>query len=260
MSVLPILLALLLISPPGPAAALTFSEGHFECPIGGEKFSQRMASSGTQFGAMLDLKPIGPIAAPWTLAECPGNGFILFKGEFSAAELERLAPYVASPAYQALRAETTWYRAAQLRRVIDAPGIEVAYTLLNASWQASSEQYPRYAREALTEFEAAMRAPDAPHEGAAWATSEMLAGELERRLGNFDAAGRRFARLATRAELAAPQLAAIVRFQQCLIATRDGSPQLVPPPEKGASAEPPWTEDDLRSIGVKLNGKCGLKG
>ena len=49
------------------ADALTILPQEFTCPIGGEVFSQSMAASGTQFGQDFDLRPHGPIAAPWPL-------------------------------------------------------------------------------------------------------------------------------------------------------------------------------------------------
>lgn len=56
-------------------------------PIGGESFKVTIGSSGTMFDRSLDLKPIGLIAAPWSLAKCPSNGFVMHQQKFSDDEL-----------------------------------------------------------------------------------------------------------------------------------------------------------------------------
>ena len=88
-------LALLLSLAMLPAAkAATVFEQEFTCPIGGEEFRQKMAGSGTSFGQFFDFRPYGPIESPWPLPVCPGNGFVMFKREFSDAELARLSGFV----------------------------------------------------------------------------------------------------------------------------------------------------------------------
>jgi len=232
---LPVLIAHLTLAT--TAHALTFLELELTCPVGGEKFRQRMATSGTQFGTMLDLKPFGPIAAPWTLGECPGNGFVMYKHNFTAEELERLTPYVASPAYQALRGETSYYRAAQLQRQLGTKPDVLASTLLEASWQASeAAQYRRYATEMLGTVETLLAAPP-PNENA-FTVLQAVAGELERRLGRFEAAQQRFEKVRPLPAFQPAHLSSVVEMQLRLIAARDSAPHEMPQVEKPQPAPP----------------------
>ena len=56
------------------------------CPLCATAFEAELDLSGTQFSQRLDLKPIGPIAAPWRLAVCPQCHFVLYTDELSGEE------------------------------------------------------------------------------------------------------------------------------------------------------------------------------
>ena len=177
------------------ALASTCHEVDVTCPIDGQVVKTREAKSGTKLGNYLDMKPYGPMPAPWPIARCPGNGFVIYKPVFSSEELQRFRAYVATDEYRALlRPHSNYYLAARLQIHNGEPPRQVAYTLLKASWEAEgTELYPRYAREALEMFGKALAGPFDNEQGAV--TAELLAGELERRLGMFDAARARFERL-----------------------------------------------------------------
>src|SRR5262245_39896109 len=118
------------------AWSLTTREVELTCPLGGAKFKQVLAMSGTSYGRMLDLKPYGPIAAPWTLPVCPGNGFVMYRRDFKDEELDRLGRYVESPEYQEIKAESPYSRVARLRaHMADDPEL-VADAMLQATWEA----------------------------------------------------------------------------------------------------------------------------
>src|SRR5262245_42254341 len=141
---------------PAAATALTFIEREVACPVGGETFKAHLPASETQFRQQLDLKQTGEIASPWPLARCPGNGFVIYKESFSGEEIARIAAYVASAEYQAMRAtETNYFLAAALRSRFGDPPATIAMTLLQATWEAQSDeqQYRRYATLALAAFE-----------------------------------------------------------------------------------------------------------
>ncbi len=186
-----------------PAAAMTFMTVEYVCPVGGERFSASTMGSGTAFGHFLDGRAHGAIQSPWPLVECPGNGFLLFRETFGKAELETLGAYVQSDDYQRLRGtETSYWRLAQLLRVIDAPAVEQAGALQRASWQASRAQYPRYVAAASAAF--ARQCPDGETaRDGQWLYCQMLLGEWERRLSRFEPARARFNALL-------PQVAALV--------------------------------------------------
>ena len=223
-----VLLSLLLV----PAAhAATVFEQSFTCPVGGETFKQSMAGSGTSFGQFFDLKPYGAIAAPWPLAVCPGNGFVIFKRDYSDAEIAQLTRVVEGDAYRALVAagDTAYYRAAVLMAAIDIPVSARADTLLKATWQADGERYARYAAEALGAFE--QQCAESRKEGAKPSIEGvqcgMLVGELQRRLGRFDAARATFkavraqhARVAFESPRLKAYLLAVLDAQDALVAER----------------------------------------
>lgn len=196
-------LGVLLATLAAPAAAMTFMTVEYVCPVGGERFSASTMGSGTVFGHFLDGRAHGAIQSPWPLVECPGNGFLLFRETFGKAELEALGAYVQSDDYQRLRTtETSYWRLAQLLRVIDAPAAEQAGALQRASWQASPAQYPRYVAAASAAF--ARQCPDGETaRDGQWLYCQMLLGEWERRLSRFEPARARFNALL-------PQVAALV--------------------------------------------------
>lgn len=171
----------------------------FICPIGGETFSQVMDMSGTSYGQMLNLKPFGPTAAPWRLAVCPGNQFVMYKDKFTDEEIKVLSAYVESPAYQKIIKETTYYRAAQLKRLTQEPTANIAYTLLQATWQSSSSSY---LQEALDEYKKYIVELESGKDRAAftsdeaWVNAQLIALQLERSTEQFDAAQERLKQLA----------------------------------------------------------------
>ena len=206
--------------------AHTVFETDLVCPIGGQTFKAVLAGSGTSFGKFLDLKPYGPIAAPWPLAKCPDNGFVIFKETFTDAELERLTAFVASPAYREMKdVHSPYYLAAALQQEIGAAPERVAFTLLQATWEAGDERYHSYAAAALDAYVRLLDA--APGDDRQRLTHRLIAGELERRLGHFDAAARRFQALQDEATLP-PFIRSVIALQQKLIAARNASQQPMP--------------------------------
>ncbi|WP_182419936.1 hypothetical protein [Bartonella sp. HY038] len=187
------LILISLMSITGVHARTVFMQ-EFVCPIGGQKFSTQMDGSGTSFGQMLDFKPIGPMPAPWTLAVCPDNQFVIFKDDFTEEELKILTPYVESAEYKKIINTPTYYRAAQLQRVLKEPTGDIATTLLQATWQSPTVPYQK---EALAEYnkyidELAQNQSTAQlFENARWVNANLIALELERRTGQFDAAKQR---------------------------------------------------------------------
>ena len=208
---------------PLPGLSHTAREMDFVCPIGGEKFKAVMAMPGTSHGRYLDLKPWGPIAAPWPMAKCPGNGFVLYQSKFTDDELNSLREFVASSSYrQAKDVHTPYYLSAMLQKHLGASAERMASTLLQATWEAGPAHYPQYADEALAAFNAFLEKASVGGQG--WVNGQLVAGELERRLGRFDEADRRFSMLHAMPDLDA-RIRAIVEFQRELIAAKNSSPQ-----------------------------------
>ncbi|QWP77342.1 hypothetical protein J5226_02750 [Lysobacter sp. K5869] len=172
---------------PLSAPAMTFMDEQIVCPIDGKPFSARLAASGTSFGRYFDGQEYGPIASPWPLPVCPGNGFVVDeKRSYSEPELARLRAFVDTPEYRGWAAkDTPYYRLAKQRAFFGDSEDKLAQLLLVATWEAGAQRYPRYAEEAL----AAWR-KRAAREGGGEAGHEarLLIGELQRRLGRFDEA------------------------------------------------------------------------
>ena len=220
-----------------PAHAMTVFDAELTCPIGGGKFTTQMVGSGTAFGQYLDRRKFGPTASPWPLAKCPSNGFVIFKDDFTPAEIAQLTAIVASIDYRKLQArETNHYLAAHLKRRIGAAPYPVFLSLLAATWEASGDdRYDRYATEALATLEQVLAKPDPDFEDPLG--HAQLAAELERRLGRFDAAHRRLSALlpAVRGTWLEP----LVRQELRLVDARDRTPQRVEEPTQGPEATVP---------------------
>jgi hypothetical protein len=201
-----LLAALCLCALSSAAAALSLGPvPKVVCPVDGRIFEARGGGPGSyrepwrsflgsyrEYGSALDLMPTGATLAPWPLAKCPSNHFVIYKQKFTADELSRLRRYVASAEYRALAAEhTSYYLAAALQAHLGATSAQLRYVLLQATWQARvGPLYRDYAQKALEAFTQALAGPARDPEE--WLLDQFLAGELERRLGRFDQAVARF--------------------------------------------------------------------
>ncbi len=210
------------------ARSMVIRETEFTCPIDGKKFKSMAAYSGTSFGVHLDLKPVGPIPAPWPLPKCPDNGFVLYKTEFTESELNRLRVFVGSDKYQSLaKSNTNYFLAAKLREFMGEPPSLVASSLLQATWEARNEaEYRTYATAALAAYEQVLSRGARDDKLALNAV--LLAGELERRLGLFDRARQRFEGIPNRDSLEEP-MNRIVKLQLALIAQKNKKTMELPP-------------------------------
>lgn len=225
-----LLLPLVLLGFSITANAATFYQAELVCPIGGGSFTTTLAGSGFTSGRFLDLKPFGPTPAPWPLAKCPSNGFVLYQSKFTDSELDRLKEFVESPMYQEQKSlHTNYYLAAVLQRHLKEPPSRVAFTLLQATWEARGNQYQPYASEALEQYKILLSEPYADKKK--WLTDQLIAGELERRLERFEDAHKRFSELKGGLPNDAFELE-IVDLQMKLISERKSNQQLIPSKKK----------------------------
>lgn len=225
-------LGLFLFATPTLVEALTVQDVKIDCPIDGVSFTTYQVMSGTQSGMYLDLKPIGAIAAPWPIPKCPSNGFVIYKAKFSGEELTKLRLYVETQEYQAMqRIETNYYLAAKLQQKMFETAAVIAATLLRATWEARpGEQYTRYATEALSAYKQALQ--QIYTDQTQLVTDQLVAVELERRLGKFEEAQFRLSSLPKRGDLKAAKLGYIVELQLRLVGQRDARPTVLPPMPK----------------------------
>ena len=92
------------------AAAITCIpvERQMTCPLDGERFSYMTTAAYTTSGERPDGRPYSSSQLLLNLPECPRSGFVVFKEEFTPAEVDRIRPLVESQEYRALRQETSF--------------------------------------------------------------------------------------------------------------------------------------------------------
>lgn len=243
-------IALASLSPSVPdAQAHTIMRKEQVCPLDGTRFTATLDGSGTSFGQHLDMKPFGPTPAPWRLAVCPKDHFVMYQDKFSKDELDTLRPLIQSPAYQTLATDhTEYFLLGKIFEHLKRPPLQTALVYVKASWQVDTDpvRYAEYAKEALRHYEVGLAAPDpasredsAEERASQRKNAELLVGELERRLGRFDAALARFNRLKNSPQLKEPILQAIVAQQLALIAAKDSAPHRIERPDAKQPAPPP---------------------
>jgi hypothetical protein len=169
--------------PPAPAPVPAAKA--MTCPVGGASFQYAAPAPTASLGERPDGKPYG-IAGPPPLPECPDNGLVLYK-DYSAAEVAKLEPLLASEAYQGLRkADVQYYRAYWLMKQMGLGPEDYLWVLLQASWQA--EDRPELRRRYLTELaEESAKVPARPAD-LNWIGMEGRAINALRELGRFEEA------------------------------------------------------------------------
>jgi hypothetical protein len=176
---------LLLQALPGAARASTFVEENVTCPVGGETFKYMAFASYSTFGAYPDGMPIGSAYFPLALPQCPKNGLVMYR-DFTADEVTRLSPYIASPEYVALRAaeETPYYLAYRTAKFVGDP--DTHWLLLSASWEAkNADAAGALARRYNKEFVDAVRALVADAQNFGSIAARFRAANALRELGRF---------------------------------------------------------------------------
>lgn len=155
------------------------------CPIGGGRFEFTSTVSYSTYGSRPDGKPYGSWTFPLALPDCPDNGLVVYKA-FTANEIERLRPIVASAAYQALRVETPYYRAHWLMKEMGAPPSQYLWTLLQAAWEADDK--PQMRSRYLAELARMSALVPANPADVNWVGMEVRSANALRELGRFDEA------------------------------------------------------------------------
>lgn len=237
------------LTPPLAQAHTMGDVGKF-CPLDQVQFITTMDFSGTSFGMRLDLRPVGPTAAPWRLAVCPKDHFVLFKDEFSADEIAHLKKFVHTPQYQDLAKDaSSYFLVGKIFEYLKKDESTLGHIFLKATWQVEGDaaKYRRYAEVSLQHFNTFLAA-DKPLEKAPVKTkpkgkgdddeksdpeqeritAELVAGELERRLEKYDEAKTRFTRIAAQPAFKKGVFAKIVEYQLQLIAQKDNAPHQLP--------------------------------
>ena len=186
------------------ALAMTVFMSDETCPLCKTEFKAELAGSGTQHGMRLDLKPLGPIAAPWPVPVCPKCHFVLFSSELEKTDLAKLNKYVQSKEYQDWgKIRSSHFLMAKLLSLLGSEEVVLAHVYLKASWQEEgSDKYLKEDLElSLKHFDAYLKkgppkkkkeknkaTDEDEKESSAYYTAQLLKGELLRQLGRFDEA------------------------------------------------------------------------
>ncbi len=198
------------------------------CPIDGERFQAMSMLSLFRMGTYLDLMPQSTYGGPPPLPKCPSNGLVLYRTEFSADQLTRLKRYVTTRKYQTLQStHADYYVAAQIQRYLGESPEIIANSLLHSTAQAKDRaQYLLYASEALEAYRRLLDVVE--RDRKLWVTNQLIAGELERRTGRFDAARQRFQSLLRESGFDVGYWHNIAKLQLKLVEARDTDRHLVP--------------------------------
>ena len=206
------------------------------CPLCSKAFEAVLDASGTQFGVRLDLKPLGPIAAPWAVPVCPDCKFVLYADNIDKTELEKCRKIVAGERYKAAAQRSSYHLLGILREELGRDELTLAWTFLQASWQeeGKKDSCTEDLKLALKHFQTFVAAPG--EKGEKWQNACLLSGEIERRLGKFDEARKRFTALAADKDFQKDILKHVIKCQLTLIDKKDSDPHEVP---AGEDAEKP---------------------
>jgi hypothetical protein len=127
-----------------PASAVTTANAEFVCPIDGQKFSGIVFESHSTAGQRLDLRP-KVLGSPGLLPlpMCPSSGFVLYKANFSEAEIKRARTVITELAFTKARSENTVAGvAAYLATELGDDPLTVSWLYLVASWEAEDKVHP----------------------------------------------------------------------------------------------------------------------
>lgn len=172
--------------PAAPAAAGFPVPQKVECPVGGKSFTHMTTGSYSIWGYRPDGKPYGSWDFPLELPKCPDNGLVVFD-QFTEEEIDRLKALVAGAEYKALRdSETSYFLAAWLMERLGRPPINVAWVMVQASWQADGR--PELKKRYQELYVDRIRALPKPEEGTDWLLMQARAVNGLRELGRFDEA------------------------------------------------------------------------
>ena len=147
------------------------------------------------FGRFLDGEPVGAHGEPNPPPECPDNGFLVYKDNFSGTELSQIREYIFSEAYQSLWRQDapSFYRLAKTLEYQEIPIEDYYHYYLLALWEipdGADDLYRNYAREAIPAYLAALKTLEGkvgPFIGQKIEAYMGLA-EFYRRIGNFEKA------------------------------------------------------------------------
>ena len=213
--------------------AVNTMEQEFLCPICGTHWEQRVETSKQLRGMRLDLRQLGDVVDPPTLPQCTKCRFPLFSGRLveqandpaKALAFKRLRAFVLGGDFQMLASKNpSYFCLAQVQELLGAPHRHIALSYLRASWQVEDREAAcrRLLEKAREHFMAALAEMGEGERKRSDVT--LLCGEMERRLGKWDEAEKRFREVESSGVLRSTEQAVIPVMQLRLIARKDSAP------------------------------------
>jgi tetratricopeptide (TPR) repeat protein len=149
--------------------------------------------SGTQPDTRLDLKPLGPIAAPWRKAVCPLCNFVLYSDKIPLDDLTKCKKIVQEKSYKDNANRSSYFLLGLLYEGLKKDPLTLSHTFLKASWQESSDEKKLQDDliRSLNYFDVFLNEPrkpvppDADDDEDPYETAQLVKGEILRRLGRF---------------------------------------------------------------------------
>ncbi len=240
------------------ACAVNSLEQEFLCPVCGTHWEQRVETSGHSRGLRLDLRQLGDVVDPPTLPQCPKCRFPLFSDRLldqsndpaKEPAFRQLRTFVRGADFKMLAAKNPSYFAlAQVQQLLKAPHRVIALSYLRASWQVEDRDVicRRLLAKALEHY-AAARA-EVRRDYRLRSDLALICGEIERRLGKWDAAEKRFRALESSGVLQGTPQAVIPALQVRLIEQRDSTPHTLEGAEIPTLPAPPGREMRFENVG-----------
>jgi hypothetical protein len=244
------------------ACAVNSVEQEFLCPVCGTHWQQRIETSGRARGLRLDLRQVGDVVDPPSLPQCTKCRFPLFSERLlaqandpaKAQAFKQLRTFVRGADFQMLAAKNPSYFAlAQVQQLLKAPHRVIALSYLRASWQVEEREAAcrRLLEKAREHYVAAIEDAGADERLACELT--LLCGEIERRLGKWDEAEKRFQEIEDAGTMKGTPQANIPALQLRLIAQRDSAPHLLDGADVAQNRDPqnaaPADEKPMLTLG-----------
>ncbi len=198
------------------------------CPLCKHTFNYMADTSGTKFDQRLDLKPVGPIAAPWSIPVCPECGLVyVSKNDFSGVELQKCRSIIESAEYKQRHGRGSYVLLGVLYEGLGRDESSIAHVFLKASWQEEkdNQKWKEDMERSLGHFEAYLKTET--DKNGQWQTAQILKGEILRRLGRFDEAKAHLTSLKTSEKFQTKQLAHVINFELELCEIKDLKPHTV---------------------------------
>jgi hypothetical protein len=223
-----------------PVFALTLFESTETCPFDKTTFSSQKMGSGTTFGYRLDLKPLGAVAAPAPMGQCPKCSFPMYEDSFSKEDIEKLQPIVESERFaKEAKGKSPYLALGVVFEMLEKEPGAIAWTYLRATWENENKpDYDAAAKKAIEFFtkasakiKAELKDGEKPDEK--YFTNLCLAIELSRRIKNFDEVKKLIAAARVEMQDEANQfLLQVLDYEERLATEKDSAPHPISDVEK----------------------------